>query len=79
MHAPQLGFNAFTGALPASWAKTQLVNLILESNQLSGSAFPPAWLEPRSFPHLQWLSLSNNHGLTGTLPPNLAWPSLVNL
>lgn len=50
----------------------------MRSNQLSGPAFPPAWLAPGAFGSLSFLALGWN-GLTGSLPPALAWPRLETL
>ena len=49
------------------------------NNNLTGAAFPPTWLQPGAMAHLRALSLGGNAGLTGTLPPNLAWTSLEHL
>ena len=57
----------------------QVQRLSLASNQLTGPAFPPAWLEPGSLPSLSALFLSGNVGLTGTLPASLPWPNLQSL
>jgi hypothetical protein len=48
----------------------------LASNVLSGPAFPPSWLQPGTFPNLQYLTLAENAGLSGTLPSNLSWPTI---
>lgn len=50
----------------------------LERNALTGPAFPPAWLEGY-MPGLLHLGLSDNTGLTGSLPATLPWPQLATL
>lgn len=68
--------NRLSGGLPAAWASARAGVLSLADNALSGPAFPPAWLAPGSMPGLTHLLLSGNDGLSGTLPPELAWPNL---
>ena len=53
--------------------------LLLRNLGLAGPAFPPAWLAPGAMPKLATLVLEGNGGLVGTLPPDLAWPSLNEL
>ena len=54
----------------------QVTNLILHNNNLSGPAFPPAWLEMGSLPHLTLLVLRGN-AITGTIPSSARpWPAL---
>ena len=54
----------------------ELQDLHLSFNNLSGPAFPPAWLAPGALPSLAVLHLAGNAGLTGTLPPSMPWPKL---
>jgi hypothetical protein len=77
---PQVQNNQLRGSLPAEWAGSRAIVLVLDGNHLTGPAFPPAWLDA-SMPALAFLSLSNATELTGTLPPNLPfrWPHLVDL
>jgi hypothetical protein len=46
------------------------------ANLLAGLAFPPAWLEAGALPHLDYLALSGNANLTGSLPAILPWTQL---
>ena len=71
MHSPLL--NALPPRLQV------LEGLSLRGNQLSGPLFPPAWLAPGAMPHLKFLVLNNNPGLTGPLPDRLPWPELTDL
>jgi hypothetical protein len=57
----------------------QVQRLTLTSNQLTGPAFPPAWLEPGSLTSLTALFLSGNAALSGTLPPSMPWLNLQSL
>jgi hypothetical protein len=57
----------------------QLKQLSLGCNQLRGPVLPEAWLRPGMLPRLFSLSLSGNADLTGTLPPQLAWPGVAHL
>ena len=57
----------------------QASQLALSRNALTGPAFPPAWLEPGALPRLASLLLAGNPGLTGSLPPGLAWPLFQEL
>lgn len=63
---------------PASGPHKQssIEEIDLDHNQLTGSAFPPAWLAPNSTLNLESLWLSNNPGLEGSLPPSLNWSRL---
>lgn len=56
----------------------QAVHINLEDNQLTGPAFPAAWLERGAMPNLSSLMLSSNR-LSGSLPPHLSWPNLAQL
>ena len=56
--------------------QVQVAVLSLCGNKLSGPAFPAAWLQPGAMDALQYLCLSGNPGITGTLPANLSWPML---
>lgn len=47
-------------------------------NNLTGPAFPPAWLAPGALPNLAMLDLANND-VTGSLPTQLPWPRLSAL
>lgn len=68
-----LGSNALSGALPASWGSgggwQKMAQLSLEKNQLNGS-LPALWGAAWSFPRLQLLALDSNR-LSGALPS--AW------
>lgn len=66
-------------AFPIFTSIRQVQELQLEDNDLSGPAFPPAWLQPGSLPKLSLLILSDNPGLTGTLPASLPWPTVITL
>lgn len=48
----------------------------LVNNRLSGPAFPPAWLAPNSTLDLRQYEITDNPGLTGTLPAALNWSRL---
>jgi hypothetical protein len=70
METLRLGFNRFTGLLPASWGSFKaLTELALTNNQLQGSV-PPSWSALGTTP-LEVLGLSNNSGLVGCLPRGL--------
>jgi len=77
----QLVGNRLTGPLPAAWGAdaSRLDFLSVMDNQLSGEAFPPAWLAPGAFPGLESITLDANPRLHGTLPANLSWPKLSML
>ena len=62
---------------PAGWP-LQAASLALSDNKLSGAAFRPSWIE-RGMPSLEYLHLSNNTELTGTLPAELPWPVLSSM
>lgn len=76
---PQLLGGGFSGALPLAWANATEVEVIsLRGNQLSGPAFPPAWVAPGALARLRYLVLAGNR-LTGSLPPTLAWPNVATM
>jgi hypothetical protein len=52
--------------------------LSLARNDLLGPAFPPAWLESGALRSLKYF-LVGGTALTGSLPPQLAWPQLQQL
>jgi len=54
----------------------QVMSLSLRNANLSGPAFPAAWLQPGMLSRLERLQLSGNARLAGTLPANLSWPAL---
>jgi len=56
-----------------------LTDVGLQHNQLTGPAFPPAWLALNSTLDLRRLQISNNTGLGGSLPPALNWSRLEML
>lgn len=56
--------------------QSSIEEIDLDHNQLTGPAFPPAWLAPNSTLNLESLWLSNNLGLEGSLPPSLNWSRL---
>ena len=56
-----------------------LDGLSVRGNRLTGPLFPPAWLAPGAMPHLKFLLLADNPGLTGPLPDRLPWPQLTSL
>lgn len=64
---------------PAASPGLQAKTICVVHNSLSGPLFPAAWLQRGSLPHLDYLSLSSNPGLAGTLPPSLPWANLTNL
>ena len=57
----------------------QMTYLDLSRNALSGPAFPATWLQPGAMPSLQLLLISDNAGLTGSLPATLPWPVIAIL
>ncbi len=61
---------------PTHCDSQQAEQIELYTNELTGPAFPPAWLVPGSFPRLQLLRVGANAALTGTLPATLPWPKL---
>ena len=63
----------------ASPSPLQAHTLDLSGNLLTGPAFPPAWLEAGSLPHLEHLALSGNANLTGALPATRPWTQLQTL
>ena len=60
----------------ASPPPLQAHTLDSSANLLAGLAFPPAWLEAGALPHLDYLALSGNANLTGSLPAILPWTQL---
>ncbi|PRW45691.1 serine threonine- kinase receptor R831 [Chlorella sorokiniana] len=73
-----LGSNQFTGGLPSKWASclNDIFQIEVMGNQLTGPAFPPAWLAPNSMLNLRHYEISDNPGLVGSLPPSLNWSRL---
>ena len=65
--------------LPCFTVQASLTDIDLQHNQLTGPAFPPAWLAPNSTLNLLRLQLNDNPGLEGTLPASLSWSRLENL
>jgi len=57
----------------------QVKQLLLSGNGLEGPALPASWLEPAALPALEVLQLDGNPGLSGSLPPTLAWKRLQRL
>ena len=57
----------------------QATRLLLAGNDLSGPAFPASWVQPGALPGLEYLQLSDNPGLVGSLPASLPWPRLIEL
>lgn len=57
----------------------QATQLLLAGNALSGPAFPTSWLQPEALQGLEYLHLSHNPGLVGSLPASLPWPRLIEL
>lgn len=53
--------------------------LYLTGNQLTGPAFPAAWIAPDAPMNVRILVLNDNHRLTGTLPEHLPWSSPIEL
>lgn len=77
---PQLDLNCFAGLLPAAWASSaRTVYVGLSANQLTGPAFPPAWLAANASSDVPYLLLSGNREMGGLLPPGLGWSSLREL
>jgi hypothetical protein len=77
---PQLTGNRLAGSLPPEWASSQqLFFLDASYNQLTGAAFPPAWLASGALLNLQLLRLGGNPGLGGDLPQKLPWTNLRDL
>ena len=68
--------NQFAGSLPDAWAHSIAIRLDFSNNNLTGPAFPQAWLELGAMADLEFLELSGNPGITGTLPDVLDWPNL---
>lgn len=68
--------NGATRHGPPSPLQQPLQLVYLESNRLVGPAFPDSWIAPNSSLDVWHLSLADNPGLTGTLPPHLPWASL---
>lgn len=66
-------------AAACSHTQSGIREMHLASNQLTGPAFPPAWLAPSSTLDLSFLSLEGNQGLVGTLPASLNWSRLAVL
>lgn len=62
--ALDLGANALSGSLPATWAFPSLSNMSLAANKLGGP-LPTSW--PAAMPALQQLQLAGN-SLQGTMP-----------
>ena len=52
------------------------LSLFLSRNQLTGPAFPPAWLRANASLDVKALSLRGNARLGGALPSRLPWRSL---
>lgn len=82
-NAPEAGTRApllhFPTPHSSPCCPVQLETLVLNDNNLTGPAFPPAWLQPGSMRALQTLQLNGNERLAGTLPASLSWPALQTL
>jgi hypothetical protein len=72
-----LGYNAFSGVLPAAWVETmspltQLSYFGVHNNRLSGT-LPPSWLAPGTWPNLTTGAVWGNPSLCGDTPPLTGW------
>lgn len=57
-------------------AQNDMFEIAVMANQLTGPAFPPAWVAPSTTLDLHFFEVSDNPGLFGSLPEALNWSKL---